>query len=144
MTFTLFINREDRTVESCQIISEISYISYRPTSCDCSSNATGSSTGTGGSCLCGALGSSSATPEDVIAPDHSSASSKETMLSSNAQFISISALTVSPDGVLNVADQGSLHILALEHYLPTHDENGEFRYVYLTLSNQFILLIFSL
>jgi hypothetical protein len=51
------------------------------------------------------------------------------MLSSNAQFTSISALTVSPDGVLNVADQGSLHILALEHYLPTHDENGEFRYV---------------
>jgi hypothetical protein len=51
------------------------------------------------------------------------------MLSSNAQFTFISALTVSPDGILNVADQGSLHILALEHYLPTPDENGEFRYV---------------
>jgi hypothetical protein len=51
------------------------------------------------------------------------------MLSSNAQFTFISALTVSPDGVLNVADQGSLHILALEHYLPTPDENGEFRCV---------------
>jgi hypothetical protein len=55
------------------------------------------------------------------------------MLSSNAQFTSISALTVSPDGVLNVADQGSLHILALEHYLPTHDENGEFRSVALQI-----------
>jgi hypothetical protein len=51
------------------------------------------------------------------------------MLSSNAQFTFISAVTVSPDGVLNVADQGSLHILALEHYLPTPDENGEFRCV---------------
>lgn len=106
-----------------------SVICYRSTSCDCSGNATGTATGTGGSCLCGAPGSSSTTPEDITASDHSSASSKETMLSSNAQFTSISALTVSPDGVLNVADQGSLHILALEHYLPTHDENGEFRYV---------------
>jgi hypothetical protein len=52
------------------------------------------------------------------------------MLSSNALFTFISALTVSPDGVLNVADQGSLHILALEHYLPTPDENGEFRCVF--------------
>lgn len=107
----------------------MSYICYRPTSCDCSGNVTGSSTAAGGSCLCGTLGSSFSTPEDVTASDHNSASSKETMLSSNAQFTSISSLTVSPDGVLNVADQGSLHILALEHYLPIHDENGEFRYV---------------
>ncbi|XP_063223573.1 teneurin-a [Bacillus rossius redtenbacheri] len=56
--------------------------------------------------------------------------SKETMLSSNAQFSSISALAVSPDGVLHVADQGSLHILALQHYLPAHDENGEYRIPY--------------
>ncbi|XP_044748405.1 teneurin-a isoform X3 [Coccinella septempunctata] len=54
-------------------------------------------------------------------------SNAETLLSSNAKFQAISALTVSPDGVLNVADQGSLHILALQHYLPQHDENGEFR-----------------
>jgi len=32
-------------------------------------------------------------------------SSKETILSSNSQFSSISAMVVSPDGVLNVADQ---------------------------------------
>ncbi|KAL1116307.1 hypothetical protein AAG570_005802 [Ranatra chinensis] len=56
--------------------------------------------------------------------------SKETLLSTTARFTSISAIAVSPDGVVNVADQGSLHILALEHYLPTHDENGEFRIPY--------------
>ncbi|KAL0125856.1 hypothetical protein PUN28_004718 [Cardiocondyla obscurior] len=54
-------------------------------------------------------------------------SSTETLLSSNAKFTTISALAVSPDGVLHVADQGSLHILALQPYLPNHDENGEFR-----------------
>jgi hypothetical protein len=50
----------------------------------------------------------------------------ETLLSSNANFISVSALTVSPDGVLHVADQGSLRILALQPYLPNHDDSGEF------------------
>lgn len=53
-------------------------------------------------------------------------SSTETLLSSNAKFTAISALAVSPDGVLHVADQGSLHILALQPYLPNHDETGEF------------------
>ncbi|XP_071056324.1 teneurin-a isoform X2 [Onthophagus taurus] len=57
-------------------------------------------------------------------------SNAETLLSSNAKFQAISALTVSPGGVLHVADQGSLHILALEHYLPSHDENGEFHIPY--------------
>ena len=57
-------------------------------------------------------------------------SNAETLLSSNAKFQSISALTVSPGGVLHVADQGSLHVLALEHYLPSHDENGEFHVPY--------------
>lgn len=57
-------------------------------------------------------------------------SNTETLLSSNARFQAISALAVSPGGVLHVADQGSLHILSLEHYLPTHDENGEFRIPY--------------
>ncbi|XP_014290946.3 teneurin-a isoform X3 [Halyomorpha halys] len=56
--------------------------------------------------------------------------SKETLLSTTARFTSISAVAVSPDGIVNVADQGNLHILALEHYLPTHDENGEFRIPY--------------
>lgn len=53
-------------------------------------------------------------------------SSTETLLSSNAKFTAISALAVSPDGVLHIADQGSLHILALQPYLPNHDESGEF------------------
>ncbi|XP_066592793.1 teneurin-a [Prorops nasuta] len=53
-------------------------------------------------------------------------SSTETLLSSNAKFTAISALAVAPDGVLHVADQGSLHILALQPYLPNLDESGEF------------------
>lgn len=57
-------------------------------------------------------------------------SNAETLLSSNARFQAISALTVSPSGVLHVADQGSLHVLALQHYLPSHDENGEFHIPY--------------
>ena len=54
----------------------------------------------------------------------------ETMLSSSAQFDSISAMAVSPDGVLHVADQGSLHILSLQHYLPSPDENGDYQIPY--------------
>ncbi|XP_034947958.1 teneurin-a isoform X2 [Chelonus insularis] len=57
-------------------------------------------------------------------------SSTETLLSSNAKFKAISALAVSPDGVLHVADQGSLHILALKPYLPKLDEAGEFQIPY--------------
>ncbi|XP_023248034.1 teneurin-a [Copidosoma floridanum] len=53
-------------------------------------------------------------------------SNAEILLASNARFTSISALTVSPDGVLHVADQGSLHVLALQPYLPGYDNSGEF------------------
>ncbi|KAH0999481.1 hypothetical protein HUJ04_001365 [Dendroctonus ponderosae] len=67
-------------------------------------------------------------PCALIADD--TTNNAETLLSSNALFQSISAISVSPGGVLYIADQGSLHILALEHYLPTHDENGEFRIPY--------------
>ncbi|XP_060532128.1 teneurin-a isoform X2 [Cylas formicarius] len=63
-------------------------------------------------------------------PGDDTTSNAETLLSANARFQTISAISVSPGGVLHVADQGSLHILALEHYLPTHDENGEFRIPY--------------
>ncbi|KAF4518759.1 hypothetical protein B566_EDAN006163 [Ephemera danica] len=59
-----------------------------------------------------------------------STAATETMLSSNAQFDSISAMAVSPDGVLHVADQGSLHILSLQHYLPSPDENGDYQIPY--------------
>ncbi|KAH8289150.1 hypothetical protein KR054_001033 [Drosophila jambulina] len=58
--------------------------------------------------------------------DDGTLSNAETLLSSNARFQAISAIAVAQDGVINVADQGSLHVLALEHYLPSHDENGEF------------------
>lgn len=86
--------------------------------CDCSSNSTTVSPSRSthepvGPCLCPSV--------DELT------SNAETLLSSNSKFQAISALAVSPDGVLHVADQGSLHILALQHYLPQHDENGEFR-----------------
>ncbi|KAK6619588.1 hypothetical protein RUM43_012345 [Polyplax serrata] len=57
-------------------------------------------------------------------------SNKETLLSSNAKLYQISAIAIGPDGIVYVADQGSLHILSLEHYLPVHDENGEFKIPY--------------
>ncbi|XP_011183401.2 teneurin-a isoform X2 [Zeugodacus cucurbitae] len=62
--------------------------------------------------------------------DDGTLSNAETLLSSNARFQAISAISVAQDGVINVADQGSLHVLALEHYLPSHDENGEFHIPY--------------
>nr|CAD7200938.1 unnamed protein product [Timema douglasi] len=132
-TGDLFIAESDsRKVNAIRVVDSAGRISdfagkqqeklNRMQSCDCNSNSSLSTTPGGATlCPCGGL------PPDDTAPDHNS---KETMLSSTAQFTSISALTVSPDGVLNVADQGSLHILALEHYLPTHDENGEFRIPY--------------
>ncbi|XP_017766143.1 PREDICTED: teneurin-a [Eufriesea mexicana] len=65
-------------------------------------------------------------------------SSTETLLSSNAKFTTISALAVSPDGVLHVADQGSLHILALQPYLPNHDESGEFHIPFPPLNEVYV------
>ncbi|KAG8234383.1 hypothetical protein J437_LFUL015147, partial [Ladona fulva] len=50
----------------------------------------------------------------------------EAMLSTNAHFESISAIACSPDGILHIADRGSLHLFSLEHYLPSANEAGEF------------------
>lgn len=87
--------------------------------CGCNASATTAAPLTGQdlptACICGA--------SEIT-------SNAETLLSSNARFQAISALTVSPGGVLHIADQGSLHILSLQHYLPTHDENGEFHIPY--------------
>lgn len=79
--------------------------------------------------------------------DAAESSGTETLLSSNSRFTSISALTVSPDGVLHVADQGSLHILALQPYLPNHDDGGEFNIPFppsneVYFFNRFVLLSF--
>jgi teneurin len=54
----------------------------------------------------------------------------ETVSSTNTRFSLISALAVTQDNVLNVADQGSLQILALQHYLPSHDKNSEYQIPY--------------
>ncbi|XP_076255670.1 teneurin-a transmembrane protein isoform X2 [Rhynchophorus ferrugineus] len=69
-------------------------------------------------------------PDCLCSSGDDTTSNAETLLSSNARFQTISAISVSPGGIVYAADQGSLHILALEHYLPTHDENGEFRIPY--------------
>jgi hypothetical protein len=76
------------------------------------------------SCVC------PSTAHATIAASAPTTAATETMLSSNAQFDSISAMAVSPDGVLHVADQGSLHILSLQHYLPSPDENGDYQIPY--------------
>ncbi|XP_046803493.1 teneurin-a isoform X2 [Lucilia cuprina] len=70
--------------------------------------------------------------------DDGTLSNAETLLSSNARFQAISAIAVAQDGVINVADQGSLHVLALEHYLPSHDENGEFHIPYPPTSEVYV------
>ncbi|KAL7028597.1 hypothetical protein ACKWTF_005910 [Chironomus riparius] len=54
----------------------------------------------------------------------------ETVSSTNTRFSAISALAVTQDNVLNVADQGSLQILSLQHYLPSHDKNSEYQIPY--------------
>ncbi|XP_043269073.1 teneurin-a isoform X3 [Venturia canescens] len=79
-----------------------------------------------GLCDCNGTTPSTKEPEDCSCSDDTSSRDTETLLSSNAKFTAISALAVSPDGVLHVADQGSLHILALQPYLPALDESGEF------------------
>ncbi|XP_065207120.1 teneurin-a isoform X2 [Planococcus citri] len=53
--------------------------------------------------------------------------SREHLLSTTAKFSMISAIICTPDGVLHIADQGSLHVLSLQHYLPVHDLNGEYQ-----------------
>ncbi|XP_057340739.1 teneurin-a isoform X2 [Microplitis mediator] len=73
---------------------------------------------------------SNSTKNIIICPCNEDTSSTETLLSSNAKFTAISALAVTPDGVLHVADQGSLHILALQPYLPSLEESGEFQIPY--------------
>ncbi|XP_050083154.1 teneurin-a isoform X2 [Anopheles aquasalis] len=62
----------------------------------------------------------------------------DTVLSSSIRFQSISAIAVAQDGVINVADQGSLRIYALEHYLPQHDGNGEFQIPYTPLNELYV------
>ncbi|BFG03072.1 teneurin-a [Drosophila madeirensis] len=76
--------------------------------------------------LLGAKTTASGIGSGATLNDDGTLSNAETLLSSNARFQAISAIAVAQDGVINVADQGSLHVLALEHYLPSHDENGEF------------------
>lgn len=74
------------------------------------------------SCECNSTNSVTATPSSSTRDDGAGCpcklsvaagdeppTSTETLLSSNAKFQAISALAVTPDGVLNVADQGKSH-----------------------------------
>lgn len=66
----------------------------------------------------------------ICASNNKPALNNETVLSTNTKFLAVSALAVTQDNVLNVADQGSLHILALQHYLPNQDKNSEYQIPY--------------
>ncbi|XP_022172137.1 teneurin-a isoform X1 [Myzus persicae] len=109
----LYIAQSDsRKVNTIKVVNSAGYIShfagYQQTQnpqkqCDCDSFNT--------TCQCGN-------------------GSREHLLSITAKFTTISAIIASPDGVLNIADQGNLHILALKPYLPSHVMNGEFQIPY--------------
>ncbi|EAT34453.1 AAEL013308-PA, partial [Aedes aegypti] len=67
-----------------------------------------------------------------------SAMQSETILSSNVRFQAVSAIAIAQDGVINIADQGSLRIVALQHYLPQHDTNGEFQIPYTPTNEMYV------
>jgi teneurin len=46
------------------------------------------------------------------------------------KFMTISAMAVTQDNVLNVADKTLFQILALQHYLPTPDKSSEYQIPY--------------
>ncbi len=76
------------------------------TGCPCAVNVVGGGAITGngntiGSCA-GSMGGNSGTQYS----DDATTSNAETLLSSNAKFQAISAIAVTQDGVINVADQG--------------------------------------
>lgn len=52
--------------------------------------------------------------------DGSAANSADTLLSSNAKFQAISAIAVSQDGVINVADQGMCSTIILDYIFTIH------------------------
>ncbi|XP_050530422.1 teneurin-a isoform X1 [Daktulosphaira vitifoliae] len=109
----LYVAQSDsRKINSIKVINSAGYISHfagyqqnenLQKQCDCDNTNT--------TCQCGN-------------------GSREHLLSITAKFTTISAIIASPDGVLNIADQGNLHILALKPYLPSHDLNGEFQIPY--------------
>ncbi|XP_069941027.1 teneurin-a isoform X3 [Cherax quadricarinatus] len=51
-------------------------------------------------------------------------------LSTTTVLGSVSAITVSPDSVIHVADQKALKLLSFFHYLPPDDQNGDFQVAY--------------
>ncbi|CAG9802441.1 unnamed protein product [Chironomus riparius] len=52
------------------------------------------------------------------------------IMSSNTRFLAISAMAVTQDNVLNVADKTYLQILSLQHYLPASDRSFEYHIPY--------------
>ncbi|KAK7023664.1 Teneurin-2 [Halocaridina rubra] len=71
-----------------------------------------------------------AVPDCGCSEDDCTCPADKIPLSTTTVFGSISAITVSPDGVVHVADQNALKILSLMHYLPPDDQNGDFQVAY--------------
>jgi teneurin len=100
--------------------------------CDCSANSTFNTPNN----IASRLSSSTSAPIVLAAPmtgcicTPTKIGVEETISSTNIRFSAISALAVTQDNVLNVADQGSLQILALLHYLPSQDKNSEYQIPY--------------
>lgn len=41
-----------------------------------------------------------------------------------------SDITVTPDGIIHLADQKALQVFSLSHYLPPDDQNGDYQVTY--------------
>nr|XP_029713903.1 teneurin-a isoform X3 [Aedes albopictus] len=92
-------------------------------------------------CLCnsyGNLNSYSTSINNKNRKEDSSSVQPETILSSNVRFQAVSAIAIAQDGIINIADQGSLRIVALQHYLPQHDTNGEFQIPYTPTNEMYV------
>lgn len=76
------------------------------TGCPCAVNAVGGGAITGNGNTIGSSTGSMGGNSGGAYSDDATTSNAETLLSSNAKFQAISAIAVTQDGVINVADQG--------------------------------------
>ncbi|CAL4070306.1 unnamed protein product [Meganyctiphanes norvegica] len=71
-----------------------------------------------------------AKPDCGCTGDDCSCPAEKIPLSTSVVLGSVSAITVTPSGVIHVADQTALKILSFTHYLPPDDQNGDFQVAY--------------
>ncbi|KAL7643035.1 UNVERIFIED_CONTAM: hypothetical protein RMT77_006324 [Armadillidium vulgare] len=60
------------------------------------------------------------------------------LLATNVVFGSLSAVTVTPDGIVHVVDQKALKIYSFQHYFVEDDENGDYQVAYPTSNELYI------